>query len=374
MKLRVEQEDLAEAVAWTARTLPARPTTPVLSGVKLTGDSDHITLAAFDLEVSAKAEVGAVVDEPGTAIVNGRLLAEIAKALPAQPVELGLEGNRVALRCGRSSFGLPTMPVEDYPQLPDLPPHAGQVSATDFAAAVAQVAIASSKDDTLPVLTGIRVELSAQTMRLVATDRYRLAVRSIPWQPTGGGVEHTTLVKARQLADLGRSLGHSDVVQIALGEDNDGRIGFGVDGRELVTRLLGGEFPRYEQLLPSESHTVATVETGLLIEAVKRVKLVAAERTAPIKLQFSDGEVLLRAGAFDDAQASETLECSTDGDSLEIAFNPDYLLDGLGAMGAESTTLSFTTANKPAVLSPADATDGGTPDYQYLLMPVRLSN
>jgi len=374
MKLRVEQEDLAEAVAWTARTLPARPTTPVLSGVKLTGDSDHITLAAFDLEVSAKAEVGAVVDEPGTAIVNGRLLAEIAKALPAQPVELGLEGNRVALRCGRSSFGLPTMPVEDYPQLPDLPPHAGQVSATDFAAAVAQVAIASSKDDTLPVLTGIRVELSAQTMRLVATDRYRLAVRSIPWQPTGGGVEHTTLVKARQLADLGRSLGHSDVVQIALGEDNDGRIGFGVDGRELVTRLLGGEFPRYEQLLPSESHTVATVETGLLIEAVKRVKLVAAERTAPIKLQFSDGEVLLRAGAFDDAQASETLECSTDGDSLEIAFNPDYLLDGLGATGAESTTLSFTTANKPAVLSPADATDGGTPDYQYLLMPVRLSN
>lgn len=253
MKLRVEQEDLAEAVAWTARTLPARPTTPVLSGVKLTGDSDHITLAAFDLEVSAKAEVGAVVDEPGTAIVNGRLLAEIAKALPAQPVELGLEGNRVALRCGRSSFGLPTMPVEDYPQLPDLPPHAGQVSATDFAAAVAQVAIASSKDDTLPVLTGIRVELSAQTMRLVATDRYRLAVRSIPWQPTGGGVEHTTLVKARQLADLGRSLGHSDVVQIALGEDNDGRIGFGVDGRELVTRLLGGEFPRYEQLRPARA-------------------------------------------------------------------------------------------------------------------------
>lgn len=369
MKIRVEQEEFAEAVAWAARTLPSRPTSPVLTGVRLEGDGDRIQLAAFDLEVSAKADVSAVIDEPGVAVVNGRLLAEIAKALPAQPVELGLEGNRVTVRCGRSSFGLPTMAAEDYPALPDLPPHAGQVSAADFAAAVAQVSVAASRDDTLPVLTGIRVELSAGTMRLVATDRYRLAVRDIPWQPASGD-EHFALVKARQIHELGRSLGHADTVQIALGAADDGRIGFGVQGRELVTRLLAGDFPKYQQLLPNESHTTAKVETAGLIEAVKRVKLVAAERTSPIRLQFSDGEVLLRAGAFDDAQASESLECTTVGDPLEIAFNPDYLLDGLAATASEHTQLAFTTPNKPAVLSPA-ADDAA---YQYLLMPVRLSS
>ena len=372
MKIRVEQEELAEAVAWTARTLPSRPTQPILTGVKISGEGDSIRLSAFDLEVSSKADVPATVDEPGTVVINGRLLAEIAKALPAHPVELNLEGGFVNLRCGRSSFGLPTMAVEDYPELPELPPHAGQVAAADFAAAVSQVAVAASRDDTLPVLTGIRVELSSGTMRLAATDRYRLAVRDIPWQPVSGG-DHHALVKARQLHELGRSLGHAESVQIALGDGDDGRIGFGLGDRELVTRLLAGDFPKYQQLLPTESHTVATVDTSPLVEAVKRVKLVAAERTSPIRLQFSDGEVLLRAGNYnnyDDAKAEESLECAMEGDPIEIAFNPDYLLDGLTAAGTDRTTLSFTSANKPAVLSPA----GGDPTYQYLLMPVRLSN
>lgn len=370
MKIRVDQEELAEAVAWAARTVPSRPTTPVLSGVRVHAADGTVQLAAFDLEVSAKAQVSAVIDEPGTAILNGRLLAEIAKALPAQPVDLTLEGSRVMLRCGRSSFGLPTMATEDYPTLPELPSLVGQVAADTFAGAVAQVAIAASRDDTLPVLTGIRMEFAAGTMRLVATDRYRLAVRDLDWAPSGAG-DHAALVKARQLADLGRSLGHADHVAVALGSGDDGRIGFAVEGRELVTRLLGGEFPKYEQLLPAKYNTVATVDTAALAEAVKRVKLVAVERTNPIKLQFSEGEVLLRAGVGDEAQASEILECTTDGEPLEIAFNPDYLLDGLTASGAPETKLSFVSAAKAAVLSP-----GGTDaaNYRYLLMPVRLSS
>lgn len=370
MKLRLEKDELSEAVAWAARTLPSRPTSPVLTGVRISGEDDTVRLSAFDLEVSAKAQISAIVDEPGVAIVNGKLLAEIAKALPNQPVEFSHEGSRVSIRCGRASFGLPTLPVEDYPTLPDLPPDAGHVDAAAFGEAIAQVAVAASRDDTLPVLTGVRVELNATTMRLVATDRYRLAVRDLPYHPAGGVPDHRALVKARQLADLGRSLGHVDTVTVALGEQDDGRIGFGVTGRELVTRLLGGEFPKYEQLLPTEAHTVATIETAALIEATKRVKLVAAERTTPIRLNFSDGEVLLRAGsgAFEDAQASESMECAMTGDPIGIAFNPDYLLDGLAVMGHEQVRLSFTTSTKPAILSPT--TDDG---YRYLLMPVRLS-
>jgi DNA polymerase III subunit beta len=367
MKIRMEKEELAEAVSWAARSLPTRPASPVLAGVRLSGEGDTVELSAFDLEISAKAQVSAVVDEPGITVVSGRLLAEIAKALPNQPVELGLEGSRVTVRCGRSSFGLPTLPVEDYPQLPDLPPNAGHIGAHDFAEAVMQVAIAASRDDTLPVLTGVRLEFNGDTMTLAATDRYRLAVRELPWQPTNPSINTHALVKARQLAELARTVGPADELQVALGEDDDGRIGFHVDGRELVTRLLHGEFPAYRKLLPAEAQIVATTETAGLIEAVKRVKLVAAERTTPIRLAFSDGEVLLRAGAFDDAQASESLESTIQGDPIEIAFNPDYLLDGLNALGAEQVTMSFTTATKPAVVTAA-----GSADYRYLLMPVRL--
>lgn len=367
MKVRVEQEEFSEAIGWTARTLPARPASPVLAGVKISAADDRLVLSAFDLEVSAKSDVDATVSEPGVAVVSGRLLADIAKALPRKPVEFALEGSRVSVRCGRSTFGLPTLPTEDYPELPQLPPTAGEVPSDVFSSAVAQVSIAASRDDTLPVLTGIRVELRADSLTMAATDRYRLAVREIPWTPATAGIEENALVKAKQLADLGRSLGHSGSVQLALGEVDDGRIGFTSAGRELVTRLLHGEFPKYRQLIPSEAHTVTVTNSSDLMESVKRVKLVAAERTSPIRLAFSDDEVLLRAGTGDDAQASESLECSLEGDPIEIAFNPDYLLDGLAALGSEQVRLSFTTPMKPAVLS-----SGDSDSYRYLLMPVRL--
>lgn len=367
MKVRVEQAEFSEAIGWTARTLPARPASPVLAGVKISASDDRLVLSAFDLEVSAKSDVDAAVSEPGVAVVSGRLLADIAKALPHQPVEFALEGSRVSVKCGRSTFGLPTLPTEDYPELPKLPPTAGEVPSDVFAAAVAQVAIAASRDDTLPVLTGIRVELLGDSLTMAATDRYRLAVREIPWTPAAADIEENALVKAKQLADLGRSLGHSGSVKIALGQVDDGRIGFTSAGRELVTRLLHGEFPKYRQLLPSEAHTITVTDSNDLMESVKRVKLVAADRTSPIRLSFNDGEVLLRAGTGDDAQASEALECSIEGDPIEIAFNPDYLLDGLAALDSDQVRLSFTTPMKPAVLS-----SGDSDSYRYLLMPVRL--
>jgi DNA polymerase-3 subunit beta len=372
VKFRLERDVLADAVAWAARTLPSRPSMPMLAGLLVEAAPGGLTLSSFDYEVSGRVAVPADVEEPGTVLVSGRLLADIARALPAAPVTLSSEGSRVEVTCGRSSFTLPTLPVEDYPALPDMPGSSGTVPGATLATAVAQVAVAAGRDDTLPTLTGIRVEIADSAITLAATDRYRLAVRELTWSPQNPGLDTAALVPARTLADTAKSLAHCDVVQLALASSGagDGLMGFEGDGRRTTTRLLDGEFPKYRALLPSESASVASVDTASLVEAVKRVALVA-ERNTPVRLTFSGGQVELRAGAGDEAQATESLECEIDGDAIEIAFNPQYLLDGLGALDDATTQLSFTTATRPAVLTGAGAESPST--YRYLLMPVRLS-
>ncbi|CAB4879041.1 unannotated protein [freshwater metagenome] len=348
---------------------------PVLSGLVLTADGDSLTMSSFDYEVSARVEVACDVDTPGITLVSGRLLADIARSLPAQPVTLSSEGTRVIITCGRSSFTLPTLPVEDYPQLPAMPTSSGEVSGALFAVAVAQVAIAAGRDDTLPTLTGIRIEFEGTGVVLAATDRYRLAVREFDWAPVSSTISSQLLVPARTLAETAKALAGADIVSVALATPGtaEGLIGFEGNGRRTTTRLLDGEFPKYRTLLPNEAATVATVETSALIDAVKRVSLVA-ERNTPVRLNFDGSEVVLRAGAGDDAQANEAVECSVQGDALEIAFNPNYLLDGLAAIDSPIARFSFTQPTRPAVLTGlANAGDKPNEAYRYLLMPVRLT-
>jgi len=373
VKIRVERDVLAEAVAWAARTLPSRPSLPVLAGLVLTAGDDGLTLSSFDYEVSGRVEIDADVTTAGTTLVSGRLLADIARALPGAPVVLESEGTRLSITCGRASFTLPTLPVEDYPQLPVMPTTSGTVPGSQFAAAVAQVAIAAGRDDTLPTLTGIRMEFEGSSIVLAATDRYRLAVREFTWDPQSPSMSAHALVPARTLADTAKSLADVDTVVIALssGGAGEGLIGFEGHGRRTTTRLLDGEFPKYRSLLPTEASANADVETALLMDAVKRVALVA-ERNTPVRLAFEGSELTLRAGAGDDAQAVEVLEAALDGDAIDIAFNPSYLLDGLSAVGAATTRFSFTQSTRPAVLTAVED-DASSDDYKYLLMPVRLT-
>ncbi|MEX2289220.1 MAG: DNA polymerase III subunit beta [Mycobacteriales bacterium] len=390
MELRVERDALADAVVWTARSLPARPPMQVLLGLLLevtAGPDGALEISGFDYEVSSRVRLEASADEPGRVLVPGRLLADIVRSLPAQPVDLEVQGSRVVLTCGPARFTLPTLPVEDYPTLPAMPGTAGTLGSDVFAAAVAQVALAAGRDDTLPVLTGVRFEIEQDTLTLAATDRYRLAVRTLPWRPVDTDVSRTALVPARTLSETARALTAGPEVTLALspsgGSGAEGMIGFEGAGRRTTSRLLEGEFPKYRSLLPSESTAVAEVATAPFAEAVKRVALVAA-RNAPVRLGFSADGVVLEAGGADDAQASEQLECSwestgagtPDGEPFSIAFNPQYLLDGLGAVDSDTTTLSFTGPTRPAVLTgkrEADATSGTPAEYRYLLMPVRLS-
>ncbi len=373
MKIRVERDGLADAVAWVAKSLPSRPPVPVLGGVLLdaAGDDDTLTVSGFDYEVSATVGVDATIGDGGRTLVSGRLLADITKALPAQPVDISVEAARATITCGNAKFSLPTMPVEDYPQLPSQPDLAGEVAGDSFSQAVAQVAVAAGKDDTLPMLTGMRVEITGETLTLVATDRFRLAMREFTWQPTEGLSDAAVLVPARTLADAAKSLGSSGGhVQVGLAS-GDGLLGLSGGGKFTTTRLLDAEFPPYRKLLPDQYSARAVLGVSALNDAIKRVSLVA-ERGTQIRMEFGDGLLRLSAGGDDEGSAEEELPVDYEGEPVTIAFNPGYLIDGLGALHADRAELTFTTPSRPALLKPADGNGDVIPGYLYMLMPVRL--
>ncbi|WP_142262111.1 DNA polymerase III subunit beta [Thermopolyspora flexuosa] len=377
MMFRVDRDVLAEAVAWTARRLPTRPSQPVLAGMRLeVTEEQQLKLSSFDYEVSAEVTLEPQVGEPGVVLVSGRLLAEITKALPAHPVDFTVDGSKAVVTCGNSRFTLQTMPVDEYPSLPAMPPAAGLVGSDVFASAVAQVAVAVGKDDTLPMLTGVRMEIEGDTITLAATDRYRLAVRELKWQPQDADISAVAMIPGRTLADMAKTLTTGAEVEIALsstGGTGEGMIGFTSGGRRTTTRLLDPEFPKYRSLLPTEFSARADLATGPFVEAVKRVALVA-ERNTPVRLAFTQGEVVLEAASGDEAQAVEVLPAEFDGEDINIAFNHQFLLEGLQAIDSDVARMQFTTATKPAILTGGKTTeDEEVPDYRYLIMPIRLS-
>lgn len=377
MKFRVEREVLADAVTWVARGLPARPPVPVLAGVLIEANEEgSLTLSAFDYEVSAKITVPAEVSEPGTVLVLGRLLADISRNLPNRPIDVATEGNKVAVTCGSSRFSLLMMPSEDYPTLPVSPAPSGTIAGDVFTQAVAQVSIAADRGDTLPILTGVRVEIDGEKMILLATDRYRLAMRELTWNPDATDASHVALVPARTLSETAKALGAAGSIEVALGSaaGGEGLVGFEAGQRRTTTRLLDGEYPKVTSIFPTSVETEAVIKTSELVEAVKRVSLVA-ERNTPVRLRFSEGQVTIEAGTGDDAQASEAVESTLTGPEIEIAFNPQFLLDGLGAVGTEFSRLSFTQSSRPAVLSGQAEADGvADTSYRYVLMPVRFAS
>ncbi|MEE6281675.1 DNA polymerase III subunit beta [Georgenia sp. MJ170] len=375
MKLRVERDILAEAVAWTARSLPSRPAVPVLAGVRLEATSDGtLTLSSFDYDVSARSSVAAEVEAPGVVLVSGKLLADITKALPARPIDLTLDGTKVMITCGSSRFSLLTMPVDDYPALPAMPEISGAIDADVLTEAVAQVSTAASRDETLPLLTGVRLEIEGEKLTLLATDRYRLAMREISWHPASPSFSAVALVRARTLSDVAKSLTSAGTVDVALGsEASASLIGFEAAGRQTTSLLVDGDYPPVRRLFPDETTTHAVVATAPLVEAAKRVALVA-ERNTPIRLSFTDGQVVLEAGQGEDAQASEALEAMLVGEDITTAFNPHYLLDGLGALTTDFVRLSFTHPSKPAVLTGQGSLEDESDDtFRYLLMPIRFA-
>jgi DNA polymerase-3 subunit beta len=389
MKFRIEHDALADVVAWVARALPSRPVVPVLAGLRLEA-GDGLTLSCFDYDLAATAHVAADVAEPGTALVPGRLLAEITRSLPGQPAEFTADGDVVSLTCGSAEFALVSLPLADYPELPPTPPVAGTIDGGELAAAVAQVLPAASRDDTLPMLTAVCLDIRGESLTLAATDRYRLAVRELQWEPAHPSLRAIALVPARTLADAARTMSPGEPVPVAFtpgdepaGERDphpvEGMISFECRGRRLTGRLIGGEFIRYQSRFP--------------------------DRASPVRLTFSHGQVVVEAQTEGRARAAEAVAASFEGDEPAIAFNPHYLLDGLTAAAAGSgparqptdtedtpapaaataIRLEFTSPAKPALITLAgdggegaggagedgkDASPAGPP-FRYLVVPLR---
>lgn len=357
---------LREATDWASRACPSKAVVPILQGILIEAHDDRVTMSGFDYDRHASVTVDALVSEPGRVLLPGRLLASVAGvAAKGSDVVVESTGGAVRVVAGRARWSIPVLPVEEYPKLPSMPQRVGSVRPEVFAEAVGQVSVAAGRDDTLPMLTGIRLEIDGAKLTMAATDRFRLAVRELEWEPGDAGLSTAVLVPAKTLADAAKTLAGGDMVQLALA-DKDGMLGLLCGNRQLTTRLLDSEFPKYRTLLPSDHMSEAVVQVGAFAEAVKRVSLVA-ERSAQVRLEFGDDTLRLVAGDDDGNNAEEQIPCALEGDPLSIAFNPSFLLDMLSVMRTEQVHLGFTTPNRPALARPV-----GAEDYQHLLMPVRI--
>jgi DNA polymerase-3 subunit beta len=358
MKFTVGRDALGEAVAFVSRALPSRPVLPLLSGMLIEATASGLTLSCFDYEVSARASVDADVATPGSALVPGRLLAEITRSLPDRPADFAADAGVVSLTCGRAEFGLVCLPMEDYPALPDSPEPVGALDSGLLAAAVAQVAPAASRDDTLPMLTAVCLDITGDVMTLAATDRYRLAARDVSFAPAEPGRRALALVPAKIMVEAARTFQPGVPVTLAFGTDGrkrdggqrgggqrgglgpydqprpaEGLISFDSGDRRLTARLIGGEFIRYRNRFGDDFACRAELPAGPVIEAVRRTALVA-ERAGPVRMSFAVDQVVIEAHAEGRARAAETVGAEFSGDQPVISFNPHYLLDGLTAAAA----------------------------------------
>lgn len=377
MKFQVNRDVFSEAVSFAVKLLPQRTTLPILSGVLIETTATGLSLSSFDYEVSAQTEIDATVDEPGRILVSGRLLAEIASRLPNAPVEFQADESKISVTCGSAKFTLLSMPVEEYPTLPQVPEQSGLLPAEAFSNAVSQVAVAASRDDVTPVITGVQLEVSQNTLTMVATDRYRVAVREIDWDSGDTASEEpvTALVPARTLQEVGKTFGHSGTISVAITNTDDREIiAFRADRKMVTSLLIKGNFPPVRRLFPETVDNYAVINTAELIESVRRVSLVL-EREAALRFTFTVDGVTLEAIGSEQAQASESIDAHLNGADTVVSLKPQFLLDGLGAVHSEFVRISFTKTdnpNKPGpvlITSQSSKDQPGADNYKYLLQP-----
>lgn len=378
MQLTIDRDQFTTALAWVARAVPTQGLDPILNGVLIDAHATgQVRLSAYDRDTSATTTAHADVATAGRVLVSGVLLTTIAKLLPAKPATMCVEGTDLVLTCGAARFTLPTLPVQDYPTLPVLPPYLGEVNAADFAAAVRQVVPAACTDPSLMNVWGVLIEISRdEPLRLVATDRFRIARRCLAWQPTSDlpeGMPDTVSarVDARQLEGIARHMATTGGT-IRLSTTPDGALLGLADGTQTATlATVAVDYPDYRHHLAVEHTRTATVPVAELTEAIKRAA-VFSDRGVQILLAFTASELEISAGYHDTARGQETLPIQFDGDPTRMAFKPAYLLDALATTRAAHARLLLRAPHQAVAVDPLTATGQPDEDYRHVVMPVRL--
>jgi DNA polymerase-3 subunit beta len=375
LKFQVNKDVLSEAVSFAVRLLPQRTTLPILGGILIEADANALRLSVFDYEVSAQAEIVAKVETSGRVLVSGRLLSEIASKLPNAPVDFTTDGSKVVVSCGSTKFSLLTMPVEEYPTLPEIPAISGTITGEAFANAVHQVAVAASKDDVTPVLTGVQIEAGEKSISFVATDRYRVALRDAAWTSNPAGVGAVALVPARTLQEVAKTFGNQGEISISITKSDDREmIAFKANNRSVTSLLLKGNFPPVKSLFPDNIENFAVIATQDLIDSTRRVSLVL-ERESPLRYSFDDGAVALEATGNETAQASENISAELEGKEIVVSLKPQFLIDGLAGVHSEFVKIAFTNNDNPNKPGPVLISSHGAKEktdsdsYRYLLQP-----
>ena len=371
MKFQADREVLGDAISFVVRLLSPKPQLPQLSGVMIDATNNQVTLSIFDYEVTAKVSISAAVDQPGKVLVQARLLAEIVSKLPSDSVSIALNESRVQVSSGSSKFSLSAMSTTDYPETPGTSSASGKVAASDFAHAVSQVAVAASREEVTPVLTAVMISAKAKNISLVATDRFRVAVNSTTWQ--GSELDREVLIPSKVISEIAKTFSQEGDLEIGFGSDERDMISFSAGNKSVGTATIKGKYPAVLQLFPENVENFAVLNTHDLLDATKRVALVV-DREKPLRYKFEGSELSLESIGSDVADASEQISCSLTGDAVTVSLRPQFLVDALSGLDAETVKLGFTinpsNPNKPGpvLISAADA-KGAAEGFKYLLQP-----
>jgi DNA polymerase III subunit beta len=368
VKLSTTRDALLTQLGTVSRAASTRSAVQALSGVQLVASEGRAELRATDMELGLRVSMEASIEREGTVVLPARLLLDVVRALPVAELSLGLRPAEqdVEIVSGNARFHIRTLRAEDFPPFPE---PAGEstveVPAAAFVSTIGKVARSASRDETRPVLTGILVSASGRELRMVATDSYRLSVKETPLEEELVG-SFDANVPARALQELARIAQTAGAERLTVGVLQN-QVVFEVDGVTLSSRLIDGQFPNYRQLLPDSYDVELRLAGDELTDVVRRISLLA-QKNAPLRLAFTEGEVTVSAQTPDVGEASETLPVPFHGEPMEIGFNPDFLRDGLEGAGAQDVVLKLISPLRPGLIEAGDESG-----FLYLIMPIRLN-